>query len=133
MDCNEKGEIAETKIIAKFKELGYDVYIPIGHAHKIDLLIVKEGKVVRVQSRCAEHHKDSVKISFEYNRGSKRKGYYTSEMVDLLVAYDLIDDVYYFIPSSEFGKAALRLRLTEPKNGNQFEHKFAKDYLNLPC
>jgi len=49
----KKGEIAESMILARLVELGYECLIPWGHDHRYDIAIDDDGKLIRIQ--CTQH------------------------------------------------------------------------------
>lgn len=48
MTTNEKGNIAESKVLTYFLELGYEVYLPFGTATTNDMVVIKDNTTKRV-------------------------------------------------------------------------------------
>lgn len=48
MDSNLKGNIGEAAAILHFTKEGYEIYTPLGTASKCDMVIMKDGEVLRV-------------------------------------------------------------------------------------
>lgn len=49
MNTQRKGDIAVTKAISKFTEMGWDVLLPITESAQYDLVVDVEGQLKRVQ------------------------------------------------------------------------------------
>lgn len=49
MNSKQIGNIGEAKVLSKFIELGFPVYIPFGDNEKADLVVEFNGKLNKIQ------------------------------------------------------------------------------------
>lgn len=132
MNTKDTGNLAESKFLAKFIELDYNVLQPFGDNCKYDLVIEKNGKFSRVQIKHARIHKGKVVIE---NRSVKPKSNtskavytpYTANDIDYLAGY-LSDTQMYLVPIANVAKWRVHLNLTAPKNGQMKGVKMASNY-----
>src|SRR6476659_5311029 len=125
LNLKGKGDLAELMVASDLLRRGYKIAIPYGENCDFDLILVRGGRLERVQVkytrsdgsvvcvRCASHSLTNGKI-----RRTKR---YTAEMIDILAVYDDTSARCYYLPASELGEGRrhLNLRLTPAKNGQQ--------------
>lgn len=136
-ETSKKGEFGEAIVIADLARKGYKIVIPLGEDWRFDIIGFKNNNLYRFQVKCTESNGEFIKVRASYNKGGNSKSKpikYTKNDIDFLVAYDITTNKCYYIPAEELGKgkAAVFLRITKPKNGNQFESRLAKDYEDLP-
>lgn len=92
-NTQRKGDIATTKVIALFTELGYDVSIPITESAAYDLVVDDGNALHRVQAKyCSGIQVDLRRIH------SNSKGYvvkkYADQAYDWLAVYRPSGDIY---------------------------------------
>jgi len=127
MNTNQKGSIAEQKVILKAVEKGLVVSRPTSPC-RYDLILDDGQTLQRVQVKYADggvgaESSGSVCVnlrSWNHSYGKSRdKGKtYTEEEIDLVLAYiPKLDIIVKLGPELFEGKKALAIRIEEPKNG----------------
>lgn len=116
--------------MARIMLAGHKVAIPVGEDWRFDLIVLKDGKLLRVQCKYVTSDGDAITIPCRScNNWSVKK--YTPDEVDWIVAYDSTTDKCYYVPSSMLGangRSTLRLRVTPPKNNQAKRVLYAKDF-----
>jgi len=94
----QKGNIVEAKVLAKFVEKGYMVFLPFGEGHKCDLVFIDDfGSLKKVQikkSRGTNH--GTFIINLYSNGGGYNKVKYTEKDIDYFATE--FENVFYLIP-----------------------------------
>jgi len=128
------GERSETKIIAKLSEVGYDVLKPFGDNLRYDLVIEDaDGKFWRVQCKTGWMDEAKTVIKFatasSYNHTMKNKGWkdYRGQ-IDYFAVFCPENRGTYLISIEHTGVTQMNLRLTETKNKQEKNVRWAKDY-----
>ncbi len=126
----QKGQIAETAVLADAVRRGYQVSIPFSEDCRYDLVVDRHGSLDRVQCKYTASSGHIIEA-----RGRCTNNWsttmYTSDDIEWLAVYDATTERCYYIPSRELGDsghAVLHLRLTEPRNGQQRGIRWASDY-----
>lgn len=129
-ETKRKGDIGEAKILAEALNRGYKVALPVGEDWRYDLIVLRKGKLERVQCKYVESDGDVVTIPCRSsNNWSTLK--YTPDELDWIAVFDRTTDKCYFVPSSllgEHGRATISLRLNVSKNGQLKGILWAKDF-----
>jgi len=131
------GEQSEAIILAKLLEVGYGVLTPFGENKRYDLVIEDaDGNFYRIQCKTGWLEDEGNVIAFAtssmYYRlkdgktGHGRKDY--RGQIDYFAVYCSGTKQVYLVPVDHVGLTFARLRLTPPKNNNQWGYKMAKDY-----
>lgn len=133
LTTNQKGNIAETKVIFEASKLGYLVSKPIVDCpYDIVLDDTQSKRLLRVQVKHVSPKNGVLSINFYREQRDKSHAAYNAGNIDMLALYDAVTEEVYFVPVSEIdGKTSITLRLTETKNGQTAGVKFAKDYKEL--
>ncbi len=88
----QKGVIAEAAVMFRLGLLGLRSYSPSHEGDPADIMVIKNGKVCRVQVKWARKN-DGGTIFVPLSRGWKsRKSYLTDDSVDVIVGYELRTD-----------------------------------------
>ena len=119
-ETKRKGDLGEAMVMADALRRGYKVAIPIGEDWRYDLIILRDGKLERVQCKFTVSNGDFVEVHCRSsNNWSTFK--YTSEDVDWMAVYDQTTDKCYYIPSNLLGtgRTMISLRLTPTKNNQK--------------
>lgn len=127
-----KGDLGQAMIMADALRRGYKVALPLGEDWRYDLIIEKEGKLLRLQCKYVESSRGVVKVRCETHDG--RNYYkYKQEDLDYIAVYDKITDKCYYIKCSYLGKGrgSLSLRTTKTKNGQVKGILKAEDFTNF--
>jgi PD-(D/E)XK endonuclease len=131
-----KGDLAELKVAADLVARGYRVAIPFGEDNDFDLILIRAGRLERVQVKYTESNGKFVIVrtrSHSLTNGKvKRTKHYTAEMIEWIAVYDRTTDRCYYVPSSELGsgRSGFHLRLTDPLNNQRVGIRYATDYLD---
>lgn len=133
MNSKNIGNIGEIKVISKFIELGFPVYLPFGDNEKADLIAEFNGKLNKIQVKTSIKAEDGKMIfslvSSTLHRKNGVKHIYTSEEIDYFACYNIERDKIFLIPVNEAPSTAITIRYEKPKNGQIKDIKFEEDYL----
>ena len=100
-DTVRKGNLTDLKARAKLYELGFDVFVPVGDGNKVDLLIMRDDVISRVQVKTSRLYRNSW-IFNNYSttrirsKGSKPRLVYTKEHIDFIATFR--HDEFFLIP-----------------------------------
>lgn len=125
-----KEGIGEAMVMADAIRRGYKVAIPVGEDWRYDLLVIRNGKIERVQCKYTRSNGQRIIVRCRSaNNWSDIR--YSSEDFDWLAVYDIATDQCYFVPSKLLGngRAQINLRLTATGNGQMKNTWWAKDFL----
>lgn len=134
-----RGEYSEAVIIAKLLEVGYVVLTPFGDSSRYDLVIEDaDGRFWRVQCKTAWTELDGAILKFNavsnhYHYGNKeqksvnRKRDYRGQ-IEYFAAYSPDTGKVYLLPEDHVETTQVTLRLTLPKNNQEKNVKWARDY-----
>ena len=125
----QKGDIGQSVIMARIMLDGYKVAIPVGEDWRFDLIVLKDGKLQRVQCKYVTSNGQCIDVPCRSANSHSVKKYTTTE-IDWIVVYDSTTDKCYYLPSSllgDKGRNCFSLRLTPPRNCTKGVHQ-AKDF-----
>lgn len=109
---------------------GHKVAIPVGEDWRFDLIVLKDGKLQRVQCKYVTSDGRSISIPcLSCNNWSRKR--YTPAEIDWIAAYDSTTGKFYYIPSAklgEHGRTNFTLRIQPSKNNQQRRINYARDY-----
>lgn len=126
-----QGSIGEMAVMAEAVKRGYKVAIPLGEDWRFDLIVLRHGKLERVQ--CKYTKSDGQKIIVRcrsLNNWNEIR--YKATDIDWLAVYDETTNKCYFVPSAmlgPLGRAQMNLRLTPTANKQIKLVLWAKDFL----
>ncbi len=125
-----QGSMGEAMVIAEAMKRGYKVALPFGEDWRYDLIVLRNGKLERVQ--CKYTKSDGKRIIVRcrsLNNWSEIR--YKSTDIEWLAVYDQTTDKCYFVPSSmlgNLGRTQMNLRI-EPTSNKQIKLiLWAKDF-----
>lgn len=127
-----KGDLGEAMIIAEVTRRGYRVALPISEDCPFDIIVLREGRLERVQCKYTESNGRTVVLKCRStNNWNNRK--YTADELDWLAVYDKTSNRCFFLPASLLGKgrATINLRLSAPRNGQKKRTRLASDYTDF--
>jgi hypothetical protein len=110
----DKGDASEAIVIAELKKRGEVVLTPFGDNQRYDLVIDRDSDFIRVQVKTAREI-DEGKVVFDTagnhtnTKGTKMKPY-SSDKVDLFMAYNPDRDCIYEVPVSEAPNSVMTIR-----------------------
>ena len=129
------GERSEAFIMAKLVEVGYEVLKPFGDNLRYDLVIEDaDGKFWRVQCKTGRSNGDYIEfrtVSFYYHtRAGRTTNGHKSYLgqIDYFAVYCRETKGVYLIPVDLTGTSQMSLRLVSPKNNQEKNVRWAKDY-----
>ena len=127
-----QGSIGEMAIMAEAVKRGYQVAIPLGEDWRFDLIVLRHGKLERVQCKYTKSDGEKIIVRCRsLNNWSKIR--YKSTDIDWLAVYDETTNKCYFVPASmlgPLGRAQINLRVS-PTGNNQIKLVlWAKDFLD---
>jgi prevent-host-death family protein len=131
---NQKGALAEAKIVAAALEQGIPVLRPMQEHGRYDLAFEVAGQLLRVQCKWGRLERESSVISVAIQSSwHSPAGYvfspYAEGEIDLLAAYCGDLDRCYLLPGERAtARRAIHLRLTEPRNAQRACINFASEY-----
>ena len=132
LTSDQKGNIAETAIVAAAVKLGIDVYRPVGEGGRYDMIFELGSNLVRVQCKWAPRHGDVVLLrcySARRNRDGLVRRLYKSGEIDAFAAYCPDVDLCYLLPFAELvGCTQIHLRLGPGRNNQSIGVRWAADY-----
>ncbi|KKN20512.1 hypothetical protein LCGC14_0934850 [marine sediment metagenome] len=133
LTTKEKGDIGLTKIIAELTENCFNVSIPIAEHLKYDLIVEKNGKMFRVQSKYTSVKKNKIDIKIASSWSNKAGTYAIKRQkgdYDVLAAYCPQMKSCYFIHDNSFNNGrSIALKVSKSKSKyNSRKEKLASDY-----
>ena len=132
-DTNATGEISEAAIITRLLQLGYVVLIPYGGNQRYDLVIEdSDGQFWRVQCKSAWIDEGGTVLKFDTANhnvtGKNRQLRHYRGQCEYFALYNAELNKVYLVPVDEVGATRANLRLTKPKNKNQYGYRMASNY-----
>lgn len=130
-ETKRKGDLGEAMVMADVLRRGHKVAIPVGEDWRYDLIVLKEGALLRLQCKYTESNGEFIEVRCRsVNNWSILK--YTKEDLDWVVVYDKTTDRCYYLPSVMLGEGrnTFQLRLTPAKNGQTKGVLWAKDFVD---
>ena len=130
MNSKNIGDIGEAKVLTKFLELGYDVYLPFGENTRIDMIVNINGELCKIQVKTSQRYKNGYtkfNLASNVDRGVSRY-VYTEDDIDYFALYSVINDEIYLIHVNDAPDIAIQIRNTDAKLSMKTIRK-AEDYL----
>jgi hypothetical protein len=116
--AKRRGELSELAFFHKAASLGFGLAKPWGDSERYDFILDSGQRLWRVQLKSGCHHQNRY-YDLHANCGSGDKALYTSEEIDIFVAYLVPIDVWYVIPVDKIKKKTL---LFFPYGGARCSH-----------
>lgn len=117
-------------IMAEAIKRGYKVALPIGEDWRYDLIVLRKGRLERVQCKYTKSKGNIITVRCRsLNNWNEIR--YCDKDIDWLVVYEDTTKQCYFIPAAmlgERGRATISLRLTPTKNKQKKFILWAKDF-----
>lgn len=129
MNTKQLGTIGELKAQYDFIKAGFDVSIPIGDYCAYDLIIVKEGKIFKIQVKSCEKIVDG-RMKFDLtSRNYYIDKKYDTQDCDYFYFYCLENEQSYLYKNTEDNNSrAVYIRIEPTKNNQTKGINFAKDF-----
>jgi DNA-binding sugar fermentation-stimulating protein len=135
-NSTRKGDISESAIISKLLECGYDILRPIGNNSRYDLVIEDEnGQFWHIQCKTGRL-KHNARIIFPTSsrhyhlhakEGVSRFKHYHGQ-IEYFAVYCHDTRGVYLVPVGHTGTSSTVLRLTDTKNNQEKNVRWARDY-----
>ncbi len=115
MNAFEQGQSTEAAVLSILLSRGIPVALPIG-VKRFDLLVELDGRFQKAQVKTARHKNGALvfKLGTTHPITGKNRPY-TSQQVDLFLAFDPQSRKIYRVPFNLVGKLEFTLRLEPPK------------------
>jgi PD-(D/E)XK endonuclease len=101
-----RGEVSELAFFYKAASLGFGVAKPWGDSERYDFILDSGQRLWRVQVKSGCHHRKRC-YDLHGRCGNQEKTQYTSQEIDIFVAYLVPIDVWYVIPVEKIKKRNL--------------------------
>jgi len=128
----DKGDIAETRVLAELMEHGYSVSIPYGDNQRYDLLIDDSGEIHRVQVKRGSMDDGCVrfecKTAYTDGNGERHYNSYDSSEIDAYCVWSPDTRRVYWVPIEDAGSSAMRLRVEDTLERYTSQTNWAEDY-----
>lgn len=112
MDSQQKGDLAEIKIAAELKRLGWDVLLPFGDGHRYDLVAERDDEYKKLQVKHGTITRDSVEFRC-YCSGEDGNKSYTADEIDGFAVYSSVNDDCYWVDIHEANETKMALNLLD--------------------
>lgn len=127
------GNIGEAKVLCKFIELGYPVYIPFGDNEKADLIVEIDKHLYKIQVKTSSNEKNGyvefkIKSQVIHNQVNVDI-FYTKDDIDYFALYNRMRDKIYLVPVEISANHVVRIRYEKPKNNQRVGINLEEDYL----
>jgi Holliday junction resolvase len=131
-ESKQQGTIGELKVAEKLIEKGFYVFKEIGDNAPIDLIAMKDNKLITFQVKSHYSKNNAVTISL-HRSTTQYKVKYNENDFDIFAVYVPDKDVILYIPLEEVYKneSTMKFRFENAKNNQTKNIKFAKDYLQM--
>jgi hypothetical protein len=129
MTTDQKGAIAEAAIAAL--KLGIEVYRPIAEGGRFDMILVVDGRLLRVQCKWAARYGEVVVVRCYSNRRARTglvRRLYSPDQIDAFAGYCLELDRCFFMPIELVSTREVRLRLSPARNNQRRGIHWADDF-----
>ena len=120
-------------VMADTLKRGYKVALPLGEDWRYDLIVLKNGKLLRIQCKYVESSNGVIKVRCETHDG--RSYYrYKQEDLDYIAVYDKVTEKCYYIHCKHLGssgRGSLSIRTAPAKNGQEKKTFKAEDFIEF--
>lgn len=108
---------------------GYKVALPVGEDWRYDLIVLRKGKLERVQCKYVTSDGSVICVPCRSVNSYAARSY-TSGQIDWLAVYDKTTNACYYIPALMLGsgRSGINLRLVPSRNGQQKGVVWAKKF-----
>lgn len=134
MNTKRIGNIGEAKILAKFVELGFPVYLPFGDNEKADLVVEFGGKLNKIQIKTTVDTQDGyytidLRNCKNHTCCPTANQHYTVDDIDYYATYCVERDTICLFDIHNLPNTTIRLRYEPAKNNQAAGVRWEKDYL----
>lgn len=125
----EKGSLGEILVIKRLIELDWNVFTPIHHNSKIDVIAIKDQKIKKIQVKTTtEQRNNSIILYLKKSHLNPKYDYvYDLKDLDYFALCFLPEEKVLFIPTTEIGiQKTFNIKLNDEKSNRSFTN-----YLSL--
>jgi len=129
LHAKNKGSIGEMAVAKDLMLQGYSVFYELGDNSRIDLIVEKDHKIIKIQVKAYTSHNGEYVEIYGTKSGQNYKFKYKPEDIDVFGVYVLdLDEIIYI--SSEFlnHQNLIRIRFKAPKNGQTKKCRMFENY-----
>lgn len=97
----EKGYIGQLIVEKQLIQHGWNLYKPILENGKVDLIIEKDNKYLRIQIKTIQQYGNSKIIpvrKISHNMGQYKTHFYTEDEIDYFIGVDVETEMMYILP-----------------------------------
>jgi hypothetical protein len=127
VDTGLRSEVALTNA---FVQLGYAVFLPVGHNHRYDLVLEVDGRFVRVQCKTGRLRDGVIRFNTVSTRSNRtdvlRRGY--EGEVDAFAIWCPQNEMGYFVPVGDLPTGIGTLRVAPAANHQRRGVRWAEAY-----
>jgi len=132
MHSKAKGNIGEAAVALDLMKKGWSVFTEMGDLSYVDLIALKDERIVRLQVKTIWETQDKLTIGTR-SMGPGYKYHYTEKDIDVMVGYAADKDVVIYVPIKTIIETgtSVTLRFEPTKNRQTKGVRFVKDFLEL--
>lgn len=124
------GMLGELAVAKQLISLGYEVFQEVGDDSKIDLLVHRMGRFIRVQVKTVSSSSNGIVSVPRWKTTNGRKTFYTIDDIDVMAMYVIDRDVILYTSIGELGDGlGVTIRFDDPKIDVKFLS--ASDFLSF--
>lgn len=97
----EKGYVGQLIVEKQLIQRGWNLYKPILENGKVDLIIEKDNKYLRIQIKTIQKYGNSKIIpvrKISHNMGQYKTHFYTKDEIDYFIGVDVETEMMYILP-----------------------------------
>ena len=127
MNCISTGNNGEAKVLAKFIELGCNVYLPFGEGSPVDMIINLNGQLFKIQVKTSNVYKNGCTVfDLKMNRNIRT---YTDVFIDYFALYSVRFDEIYLLHVNMAPDTAVHIRNVDSDKHKIYKTRQSADYL----
>ena len=122
-----KGLIGELEFSSHLIKKGWNIFVPLNQNSRIDMIIEKEGKLMKIQVKYCALSGGCIKVDLEH-RTRKTKHFAKGEL-DSVGVYEPVNRKFYLIPFDKiFPRQGIWLRIDNSQNSQKVGINWAKEF-----
>jgi hypothetical protein len=121
----------EMEVANRIVQLGYDVFLPLGHNHRYDLIVDLGERLLRVQCKTGRISNGAVRFPAASIRSNTRRAFrrvYDGE-IDAFGVHCPDNGQSYLVPIEDATRTIVALRLEPTVNGQRTGIRWAGEYV----
>ncbi len=132
MHTKQIGTLGEVAIAKDLISKGYLVFTEIGDLSKIDLIALKDNKLVRIQVK-SYAEKNGIVNLYTTKSGPNYHFRYEEDTVDVFAVYVYNRNLIFYVSSKELLKKrrSLAIRIDEGTSGQKIKANMSQNYIDF--